>query len=475
MGAAITIRRRVVKLLNGAAAGAIIIFYCSAALAQNAPPSPEEMWAIIQEQSRLLEEQRSEIDALKLELGMVQTSQEEPGEAVEEVQEVVTEAQAAAVEAQLAALDIAAAAGQGADPLLGVSGLEPNGTGGGWWDRTSLGGYSELHYQGGSRDQIDLHRFVILLGHEFTNDIRFFSELEVEHALAGDTKPGEVQLEQAYVQIDVNNQNRINAGLQPLPLGIINETHEPPTFFGVERNPVESNIIPSTWWEAGIGVNGNFGATGISYDLLASSGLDVLTTDSNAFRPRKGRQKVASAPAKSPALTGRVSYTGTPGLELAVSGHYEFDITQSPAPGTAIGDLITNEKVPAFLFTTHADARFGGFGLRALFASWWIDSVAASEIGRDRQTGFYLEPSYRFPFEAILIGGVSGEAGLFYRYSLWDNNAGMSSLNLGTDQHVFGVNYWPHPNVVFKLDYLMDRPKSGENANRVDAGVGFQF
>jgi len=427
------------------------------------------MWTIIQEQSRMLQEQRSEIDALKAELGMVQANQEETEETVAEVQQAASQAQAAAIEAQLAAVDAAAGAEQNADPLLGLTGLEDGGAGRGWWDRTSLGGYGELHYQGGDVDEIDFHRFVMFLGHEFTDDIRFFSEIEVEHALAGDGKPGEIELEQAYVQIDVNDRNRINAGLQLLPLGIINETHEPPTFFGVERNPIESNIIPSTWWEAGVGVNGNFGATGISYDVVASSGLSVPTTGSNAFRVRNGRQKVANATAKSPALTGRIKYTGIPGLELSASGHYEFDLTQSS------GDPITGNKVPAFLFTTHADARFGGFGLRALYASWWIEGVGASAIGRDRQTGFYLEPSYRFPLEAVRIGGQSGEAGVFYRYNWWDNNAGMSALNLGSDQHVVGVNYWPHPNVVFKLDYLMDRPESGADSNRVDAGIGFQF
>jgi len=454
---------RSARLLNSTAYAAIIVLYCSAAKAQTPPPSPEEMWSIIQEQSRMLEEQRSEIDALKLELGMVQADQEETENSVAEVQEAASQAQAAAVEAQLAAID-ASTNGLNVDSLS-----EPASPSAGWWDRTSIGGYGELHYQGGPVDRVDFHRFVLLLGHEFTNDIRFFSELELEHALAGDGAPGEVELEQAYVQIDVNDRNRINAGLQLLPVGIINETHEPPTFFGVERNPVESNIIPSTWWEAGVGINGNFGMSGISYDVLASSGLDVPTTGGNAFRVRSGRQKVASATAKSPALTGRISYAGMPGLELAASGHYEFDITQSS------GDPITGDKVPAFLFTTHADARFGGFGLRALYASWWIEGMGASAIGRDRQTGFYLEPSYRFPFEAIRIGGEPGEAGVFYRYSSWDNNAGMSSLDLGSDQHAFGVNYWPHPNVVFKLDYLMDRPQSGADSDRIDAGIGFQF
>ncbi len=411
----------------------------------------------------MLEEQRSEIDALKSELGMVQASQEETESSVAEVQQAASQAQAAAVEAQLAAVEASTNA-LDADPLLQSAG----GTGG-WWDRTSLGGYGEMHYQGGPVDRLDFHRFVLFFGHEFTPDIRFFSELEVEHALAGDGAPGEVELEQAYIQFDVNEQNRINAGLQLIPVGILNETHEPPTFFGVERNPIESNIIPTTWWEGGVGINGNLGASGISYDLLASSGLDVPTTGGNAFRIRNGRQKVANATAKSPALTGRISYTGVPGLQLAASGHYEFDITQGS------GDPITGDKVPAFLFSTHADARLGGFGLRALYASWWLDGMGAEAIGRDRQAGFYLEPSYRFPFDAIRIGGEPGEAGLFYRYSSWDNNAGMSALDLGSDQHVFGMNYWPHPNVVLKLDYLMDRPHSGGDSNRVDAGIGFQF
>ena len=457
-----------IGLLSGVAAGAIVAFYCSAASAQTAPPSPEDMWAIIQEQSRMLQEQRGEIDALKAELGMVQASQEETEDTVAEVQQTASQAQAAAVEAQLAAVDASMGATANNDPLLGVSGLTGAGTGGGWWDRTSLGGYGEMHYQGGDVDEIDFHRFVIFLGHQFTDDIRFYSELEVEHALVGDGAPGEVEVE-AYIQMDINDQNQISAGVQLVPVGMINETHEPPTFFGVERNPIETNIIPSTWWEGGVGFKGNFGATGISYDVLASSGLSVPTTGSNSFRVRSGRQKAAEASAVSPALTGRLKYTGIPGLELAASGHYEFDITQG------VGDPITGNKVPAVLFTTHADARIGGFGLRALYASWWIDGPGASAIGRDRQTGFYLEPSYRFPLDSIRIGGQAGEAGVFYRYNWWDNNAGMSSLNLTRNQHVVGVNYWPHPRVVFKLDYLMDRPESGAGSNRVDAGVGFQF
>ena len=40
-----------------------------------------------------------------------------------------------------------------------------------------------------------------------------------------------------------------------VPVGFLNEVHEPPTFYGVERNPVEKNVIPTTWWEGGIGIS----------------------------------------------------------------------------------------------------------------------------------------------------------------------------------------------------------------------------
>lgn len=431
------------------------------ALAQGAMPSQQEMWRIIQEQARQLEQQRQEIDALKRAQGAAapgpQAAQPDPN--AEAARAAAAQAQAAAAQAQAAAQQAELASG-----AIAEVGTQDQG----WWSRTSIGGYGELHYEGGSRDLIDFHRFVLFLGHEFTNSIRFFSEIEIEHAYSGPNRPGEVELEQAYVQMDLSPNHHINAGLQLIPAGILNITHEPPTFFGVERNPVEANIIPTTWREGAIGLNGNFGASGFSYNVMLASGLNVPRTGANAFRPRSGRQSVANAVAKAPSFSGQIRYTGIAGIELAASGHYEFDMTQQA------GDPITGEDVTGFLFSTHADARFGGFGLRALYASWWIDSVAAELLGRDRQTGFYIEPSYRFALGNFGFGGPS-ELGFFYRYVWWDNNAGERSLDLDTQQHVFGTNFWPHPNVVFKIDYLLEELGTGAQTDRWNAGVGFQF
>ena len=130
-------------------------------------------------------------------------------------------------------------------------------------NKTTIGGYGELHYnnlrnqkspvdgKSGNKDQIDFHRFVLFINHEFNDKMRFVSELELEHSLAGDGAPGEVELEQAYIQYDVTEKTAVVGGLFLTPVGILNETHEPPTFYGVERNDVEKNIIPTTWWEGG--------------------------------------------------------------------------------------------------------------------------------------------------------------------------------------------------------------------------------
>ena len=125
---------------------------------------------------------------------------------------------------------------------------------------TKLGGYGELHVNmledqltGNENNVLDFHRFVMFFSHDFNDRLRFNSELEVEHAYSGDDKPGAVELEQAYIEYDWRPGHSLKAGLFLIPVGILNETHEPPTFYGVERNPVEKNIIPTTWWEGGAG------------------------------------------------------------------------------------------------------------------------------------------------------------------------------------------------------------------------------
>ena len=324
---------------------------------------------------------------------------------------------------------------------------------------TTIGGYGELHYNNITNNytdektrEVDFHRFVLFFGHQFTNKTRFFSEVELEHSLAGEGKKGEVELEQAYVEHDINEQFTAKGGLFLMPIGILNETHEPTTFYGVERNPVEKDILPTTWWEGGAALNVKM-APGLALDVGITSGLNTPLTGSNAFKPRSGRQKVSEANANDLAYTGRIKYTAIPGLELAASLQYQSDLSQGE---------VGFDTASATLFTAHAIYTAQQFSIRALYAQWDIDGAQAKALGRDKQKGFYIEPAYRF----------NEEFGIFARYNEWDNNAGDMQQTRKSQTNV-GVNYWLHENVVIKFD--LEKQGGANDADGFNLGIGYDF
>jgi len=395
---------------------ATIIGLSFTAATQAATPSTEEMWEIIQKQ-------QEEISTLRNQLNKNDSRITET--------EIMAEATISAVE------EISL------DPVVS--------------NKTHIGGYGELHYNNlqkddgsSDKDEVDFHRFVLFTSHQFSDSIRFFSELEVEHSIAGDGQVGEVELEQAYIEWDMDNNKTAKAGLFLMPVGILNETHEPDTFYGTERNTVEKNIIPATWWEAGAALSGEL-SPGFSYDIAAHSGLFL---DDGEYKPRDGRQKVGKARADDMAFTGRLKYTAIPGLELAASLQRQTDMRQGEG-----------DKIGGTLFETHLAWQRDDFQLRALYATWnFDDAINSIKDGADEQTGFYIEPSYK----------ITDKFGVFARFSEYDNSAG-SAADSAIEQIDLGVNYWLHPNVVFKIDYQNQDNSSGTGSDGINIGVGFSY
>lgn len=380
-------------------------------------PSREKLWEIVQQQQRQIEQLQSQVSR--------------------------TEEK---VEATGAMLDEAGAAQATRSPFNDGA--------------TSFGGYGELHYNnwdnqragGEDKDELDFHRFVLFFGHQFSDRLRFWSELELEHALSGDDKPGEVELEQAYIEYDWAEQHSVKGGVFLIPVGLLNETHEPPTFYGVERNPVENKIIPTTWWAAGAAMNGELGK-GLRYDLAVHEGL--ATSAGSNFAVRSGRQKSAKALADDLAFTGRLKWTGMPGVELAATLQHQTDITQGEEPNAGSANLIE----------AHAAVQRGPFGLRALYARWDLDGSGPEAVGADEQSGWYVEPSWR----------ITPKWGVFARYNEWDNQAG-DSADSEYSQVDVGVNFWPHPDVVIKADYQeQDAPDGSNEFDGFNLGIGYQF
>lgn len=382
-----------------------------------AVPDNKYLWQIVQQQQHTIEALQKELRQLKNRMDSTTRRVETQEDNLEQMAEIVEDAVPAAAQ-------------------------------------TSLGGYGELHYNNtDSGKKVDFHRFVLFIGHDFSDKTRFYSELEVEHALSGNGKPGAVELEQAFIEHRVSDLFTVKAGLMLMPVGILNETHEPDTFFGVERNPVEKHILPTTWWEAGLAGHWKISQR-LSADLMVSSGLNVPTSGPKAFLIRSGRQSVAKATANDGALTARFQYQPVPGLQLSAVVHQQQDITQ--------GEL----GIAATLLEADAQYRNGPFGLKALVARWDLDDVVkALAPGREEQSGYYIEPSWRF--------GDRQNIGLFARYSMWDNNAGDDSTDTAIKQLTIGTNYWLHPQVVFKMDYQNQSGAADDDG--FNLGIGYSF
>ena len=165
---------------------------------------------------------------------------------------------------------------------------------------TGLSGYMDLHYNKAEFQDgvLDFHRFVLLVTHRFCDRIRFVSELELEHAVVeGLEEAGELELEQAYLDFLMSRAFNVRAGMLLAPVGIINERHEPPVFYGVERPLVDTVIIPTTWFDAGAGVHGEVGPR-LALSRLrdgAAQRRRVQRRGGHSRRPAEGQPKPTPA------------------------------------------------------------------------------------------------------------------------------------------------------------------------------------
>jgi hypothetical protein len=195
--------------------------------------------------------------------------------------------------------------------------------------KLAVGGYGEVHYSqpmDGSKynnGKLDVHRMVMLFGYNFNENTQFVTELEFEHV-------SEVYVEQAFLQHKLNNYINVRAGLMLVPMGIVNEYHEPTTFNGVERPLIDNSIAPSTWREIGFGLTGNILPASIKYQAYIMNGFNGFDGSAKLDGKnglRKGRQKGAESFISSPNFTGKVEYYGIRGLNIGLSGY--FGETQS--------------------------------------------------------------------------------------------------------------------------------------------------
>jgi hypothetical protein len=344
-----------------------------------------------------------------------------------------------------------------------------------------ISGYMEMHLNKPVDDPVappvlDFHRFVLLVSHSFNPRLRFVGELELEHAVvAGLEEEGELELEQAYLDVLMSPALNFRAGMLLVPVGIINERHEPPTFHGVERPFVDTVIVPTTWFDVGAGVHGTIRGR-VRYRVYAMAPLDAAAfTAEEGFRD--AAQHGSEAQVRNVAWTGRVEYVGMRGLQVGASFWTGKSAVTLPRLETETG-------------LVEADVRFTRrrFEGRAQYAHGFVDGAAALNDAVGRLTGispnvarqirgFYLEGAYR-----VLPQRFPHEAAVFLRYENFDTQYRMDGGNVpipafDRDAWVVGGTYWLDPDVALKLDYSHVRSQSTvvPAPRTFNVGIGWWF
>ena len=358
------------------------------------------------------------------------------------------------------------------------------GAGESWLGNFSIGGYGEMHAnftEGDGPDQFDLHRLVLYLGYDFADWIKLHSEFEIEHAFVADGTGGELIVEQIYVDFLLFDQLNIRVGRVLTPLGIINETHEPTTFFGVERPSFAKYIIPTTWSSDGVGIFGSL-TPWLEYQLYVVGGLDGSEFDATGGI-RGGR--ITERPSlHEPAVTGRLDFYPLVGrdaphdqeLRLGLSGYYG---------GLDNGNKGINPDIDGSIHIYSADFEYSisRFDFRGAIAYEAIDGAA--DIGNGTAEGifgWYVEGGYHFWPANWRVGKLAdADAVAFTRYDRFDTQHNMPS-GVARDpagdrsEWTFGINFYPVKNFVIKADYQIRH--SGAETDMEDLlnfGVGWDF
>ena len=344
--------------------------------------------------------------------------------------------------------------------------------------RLPVSGYMELNFSKPQEQSavLDFRRFVLLFGHSFSERLKFWSELEVEHALVeGGEEKGELELEQAYVDFLLHPAVNVRGGMLLTPMGILNERHEPPSFYGVLRPQVDTVIIPSTWFDVGAGVFGDLGK-GLSYRFYGMAPLDAtgFTAEEGL---RGGRQKCSRSFLEYWAQAVRFEYRGVPRLVLGTSFW---------SGKTGLNLRTVNPSVRIYEF----DGRYRWSRLewRGQFAKTYLRQARELNLALERQTGvspnlarqmrgFYLEGAAhilprRSRFD--LVG--------FVRYENFDTQFRMPRGFLPLKQFdrtfwTLGASFYPHPDIAVKADYqiLQNESRAVGAPNQFNLGLGWWF
>lgn len=350
----------------------------------------------------------------------------------------------------------------------------------------SIGGYGEVLYESfdssrddgtpsGATDEVDALRAIVYIGYKFNDRFLFNSEIEFEHAGARGGE-GEAVMEFAYLDYLGSPGLNVRAGLLLIPMGLINELHEPTIFLSAQRPVVEQRVLPTTWRENGFGLYGDLGP--LTYRTYLVNGFDAAGFSAGGLRG--GRQKGGEAKAEDIAWVGRLDWSVTPSLTLGASAY----VGDSGQDLTTLGGRSVDAGLS--IVDVHADWRYRGLQARGLWAQADVDDVAllnealeltgADSVG-ERLEGGYLELGYD-----LFSLWPRGEQSLvpFVRFETVDTQAevptGFTADPANDAEYTtIGLSWKPIPQVVFKVDHRNGENAAGTGLDQINLALGYVF
>ena len=316
--------------------------------------------------------------------------------------------------------------------------------------------------------RLDFLRAILYAGYRFDDKFLFNLEFEVEHA-------SEIFVEFAYIDYLVNDNLSVRAGLLLLPLGLVNEFHEPNVFIGSRRPETEQRILPSTWRENGAGLLGNFGR--INFRAYLVNGLNASGFTSAGLRG--GRQRGLRARAANVAVVGRLDVTPLAGV-LAGVGLYNGGSGQDAI-------IVNGERldIGTTIGEVHGQAQIRGFDVRALYARASVDDAGALSTAlklpvnapiAERMLGGYVQAGYNVLSQSAATVSVMP----YVRYECVDTQNRVPAdftRNLSRDGtfRTVGVEIKPIPNIVLKADYQWMTNAEATGRSQFNMNLGYAF
>jgi hypothetical protein len=357
----------------------------------------------------------------------------------------------------------------------------------------AIGGYGEFTFHSNLHDpppdprrtddpvtsQTDLRRVVLYAGYRFSPKIVFNSEIEFEHA------GKEVAVEFAYLDFLFTDALRLRVGNVLVPMGFINEMHEPPFFHGVDRPDVETFIIPATWSENGAGLHGEL--AGFRYKAYLLTGLDPIGQGGpDAEEPvtaqewlRRARSGGAESRAESWAGVVSLAYEAGP----ATVGGAFYGGRAGQGETTDTGQPIHADVTLAEL---HGQLAWRGLQARVLLAQGTLGDadlvseklgLSGEQVIGSRVRGGYAEVAY----DVLSLVGSEAQLWPFVRWerlNLHDQvpAGGVVNPALKYDLVTTGLTFKPIPTVVAKADFQWRQSDApGGTTRAVNLGAGFVF